>query len=76
MENDKNPQAKEACCIPKKKAVKCNDVTSAVYCMGFIGSAVYFIQHATSFWNGVLGVLKAIVWPTILVYKLLELLKM
>jgi len=43
----------------------------AVYGLGFIGSAVYFIQHATSFGVGLLGLLKAIVWPAILVYKFL-----
>jgi hypothetical protein len=42
--------------------------------LGFVGAAIYFIQHATTFWGGVLGILKAMVWPAILVYKLLELL--
>lgn len=39
--------------------------------MAFIGALVYFLQHASTFWMGVLGVLKAIVWPAILVYRLL-----
>lgn len=47
-----------------------------VYCLGFIGSAYYYVQHATSFWNGVYGILKALVWPAILVYKALELLNL
>ncbi len=50
--------------------------SSAVYGMGFIGAAVYYIQHATSFGMGLLGVLKAIFWPAMLVYKALEYLKM
>lgn len=50
--------------------------SSALYGMGFIGALIYFIQHATGFWNGVLGVLEAMVWPAILVYKLLELVGM
>jgi hypothetical protein len=41
----------------------------AVYGLGFIGAAVYFIGHANSFWVGVLGFLKAIVWPALLVYQ-------
>ena len=45
---------------------------SAVYGFGFIGAAVYFIGHATSFWMGVLGILKAMVWPALLVYKMLD----
>ncbi|MEK6850062.1 MAG: hypothetical protein AABX85_00635 [Nanoarchaeota archaeon] len=39
-----------------------------VYCLGFIGAAIYYISNATSFWMGVLGVLKALVWPAFLVY--------
>lgn len=43
--------------------------SSAVYGLGFIGAAVYFISHASTFWLGVLGFLKAIVWPAFLVYE-------
>lgn len=49
--------------------------TSALYGMGFIGALIYFLQHATGFWMGALGILKALVWPAILVYRLLEFLK-
>lgn len=41
----------------------------AIYGLGFIGAAVYFISNATSFWIGVLGFLKAIVWPAFIVYE-------
>jgi hypothetical protein len=34
---------------------------------------VYYVSTATGFWNGVLGILKAIVWPAMLVFKLLGL---
>ncbi len=47
----------------------------AVYGMGFIGALIYFIGHSTSFAMGVLGVLKSVIWPVLLVYKALELLK-
>ena len=33
----------------------------AVYGLGVIGAAIYFISQATTFWMGVLGFLKAIV---------------
>lgn len=46
-----------------------------VYGLGFIAALVYFIQHAASFQMGLLGVLKAIIWPAMLVYKALEILK-
>ena len=39
------------------------------YFLTFLGAAVYFIQQADSFWPGVLGFLKAIVWPAILIYE-------
>lgn len=47
----------------------------AVYGLGLIGALVYFLQHSTNFWNGALGVLKAIVWPAFLIYELLKFLK-
>jgi hypothetical protein len=49
---------------------------NAVYGLGLIGAAIFFIQHSATFWAGVLGLLKAIVWPAIILYKLLEFLKM
>lgn len=47
---------------------------NAVYGLGFVGAVVYGIQNANSFWDGVLAVLQAIVWPAVLVYKAFELL--
>lgn len=46
--------------------------SSAVYGLGMIGAAIYFIQHASGFWMGVLGLLKAFVWPAFLVYDVLK----
>ena len=45
---------------------------SCLYALGFIGATVHFVSHATSLWTGVVGFLKAIVWPAILVYEALE----
>jgi len=53
-----------------------NGIPGPVYGLGVIGGAVYYIQHAATIWAGVLGILKVLVWPAMLVYKLLELLKM
>ena len=44
----------------------------AVYGMGLIGAAVFYISHAATFWLGALGFLKAIVWPAFLVYGVLK----
>lgn len=42
------------------------------YGLGFIGAVVYFIQHADTFRAGVLGFLKALVWPAFLIYELFK----
>jgi hypothetical protein len=70
---------KEVPVIETNEEKKCKNngmPCSVVYGLGFIGAAVYFIQHAPTFWMGVLGFLKALVWPALLIYKLLEFLKM
>ena len=58
----------------KNSCVKCSG--GAVYGFGFIGAAIYFIGKAATFGAGVLGFLKAIVWPAVLVYGLLKYLGM
>lgn len=54
----------------KERSNKMNDNASsgALYGLGVIGAVIYFISTATSFWMGVLGVLKAMVWPAFLAY--------
>ncbi len=47
-----------------------------VYGLAFLGAVIYYIAHAATFWAGVLGFLKAIVWPVFVVYKLMEFLKL
>ena len=47
-----------------------------VYGFGVIGALVYFLQSATSFWDGVYGVFQALVWPAYLVYGLFHFLRM
>lgn len=68
---------KDTCC--DQKNVKKNagaGMGGGVYGLAFIGALVYFIQHADTFWIGVLGFFKALFWPAFLIYKLLEFLKM
>jgi len=73
MTNDKNSCTNNH---EGKRAMKTNGISGGVYGLAFIGAAIYFIQHAASFWEGVFGFFKALFWPAILMYKLLELLKM
>jgi len=73
MTDEKNSSAHEH---QEKKAVRDNGILGGIYGMAFIGAAVYYIQHAATFWEGVLGFIKALFWPAMLMYKLLEFLKM
>jgi hypothetical protein len=59
-----------------RNPMKENGAFGGIYGLAFVGAAVYYIQHALTFWEGVLGFLKALVWPAVLIYKLLEFLKM
>lgn len=56
----------------KDKVVHHSTSSNAVYGLGFIGAAVYYITQATGFWMGIVGFLKAIVWPAFLVYEALK----
>ena len=44
----------------------------AVYGLGLIGSAIYYFQAADEFWEFVLAIPKALVWPAIVVFELLK----
>lgn len=46
--------------------------SGSIYGIGFIGAVIYYISTATDFWMGLLGFLKALVWPAFLVYELLN----
>ena len=56
----------------KDKVIHHSTSGNAVYGLGLIGAAVYYIMQATGFWMGVLGFLKALVWPAFLVYEALK----
>lgn len=40
--------------------------------LSFIGAAVYFVGQVDGFWNIILALIKAAVWPAILVYNILQ----
>jgi hypothetical protein len=56
----------------REKVIHHSNSSNAVYGLGFVGAAIYFIMQATSFWMGVFGFLKAIIWPAFLVYEALK----
>jgi hypothetical protein len=53
-----------------------NNSAGVLYGFGFLGAVIYYISSATSFGMGVLGFLKALVWPAFLVYELFQYLEM
>ena len=72
--------------IKKLESINCKDkkgikkhagsgAAGTVWFLGFVGAVIYFIQQATTFGTGVVGLFKALVWPAFLVHKLLEFLK-
>jgi hypothetical protein len=77
MKKTKKECKTEACdckcgCHHHKKMGGCG----AIYGLGFLGAVVYFIATAATFGLGVLGFLKALVWPAFLVYALMKYLGM
>lgn len=46
------------------------------YFFAFIGVMAYNLQQVSGFWPDVLAVLKAIVWPAFLLYKVFSMLHM
>lgn len=60
----------------KTKVVYKGAANAPVYGLGLIGAWVYYLGQAETFWIGVLGILKGIVWPAMLVYELLKYLNM
>jgi hypothetical protein len=57
------------------RGMRDNGMSGSIYGLAFIGALIYFIQQATTFWIGILGFFKALFWPAVLIYKLLEFLK-
>ncbi len=58
------------------KVIQRGGASEAVYGLGLIGAWVYYFTHAATFWIGVLGFFKGIVWPGMLVYEALKYLHM
>ncbi len=60
----------------KKHNITCHGASDAIYGLGMIGAAYYFVTTATGFWVGVLGIIKAFFWPAFVVYEVLKYFKM
>ncbi len=72
---EKIEKAFDCNCDNKSNDCNCKSSMSSnncVYGLGVIGAAIFFMAKATSFWAGVLAILKALVWPVFMVYELLK----
>ena len=58
--------------IVRTKVIHQGGASEAVYGMGLIGAWVYYLSHAGTFWLVVLGILKGIVWPAMLVFEAMK----
>ncbi len=74
---------KNGCCEGEVKknwfSKGCSTATGcggAIYGLGFLGALFYFVTTATSFWAIVIGIIKAIFWPGVIVYGILKFLGM
>ncbi len=48
----------------------------AVYFLGMVGALVYYLNSAPNFEAGLIGFLKALVWPAFLIHKVFTILGM
>ena len=60
----------------KRKVSYRSGGSGAVYGFGLIGAWIYYLTHATTFWLGMLGLLKGIFWPAFLVFEVMKYLGM
>ncbi len=63
-----NKKVKETC-LPKNSCGACG---GGIYCLGFIGAAIYYLSTSTGFWGTLLALGKALVWPAFLVFEALK----
>jgi hypothetical protein len=54
------------------KGVPVTNDSEIVYGLGLIGALIWYLQQASGAGEHVVAVLKAIVWPTFLVYDALQ----
>jgi hypothetical protein len=79
MDTETSEQSTKSWCGWKgnmKKCMPCHGSGGALYGLGFLGALWYYHTTATSLLGGILGVIKAILWPAFLVYGLFKFLGM
>ena len=56
----------------KKVYVSSENWWSTTYFFAVVGTAIYYVQNAVGFWDGVLGIIKAMFWPAVVMYRAME----
>ncbi len=69
----KNAKIMPVCVKPNIRFGGCG---GAVYGLGFLGALIYYLTTATSVWVGLIGIVKAILWPAFVVFELMKFLGM
>ena len=62
--------------MTKGKNIIVNQCGGAFYGLGMVGALVYYLQMANGLGEVLLAILKAIIWPALLSYRLLGFLGM
>jgi len=75
MENENEKVIVQKCENKCKHSKGSTGFGCGIYGLGFIGALIFFIQNSATFSVGVVGFLKALVWPAFLVYQLFNFLK-
>lgn len=61
--------------MPKDKTVKIvkqGGPGGGIYFITFIGALFYFVDKADGFWEVIVAILQALVWPAFVVYNVLQ----
>jgi hypothetical protein len=56
----------------KYKVAYRGGASDAVYAFGLFGAWFYYLSTATTFWEGLLGIIKGFFWPGFLVYEIMK----
>lgn len=72
----KEKETKECCNKGSKTVIENRGGGDAVYALGLFGSLFYYLANANSFQTVVMGILKSLVWPAMLIYNLFKFLNM
>ena len=73
MDNEPcGPETKDWFGCNWKKHMHCHGCGGAIYGLGFLGALVYYLTTATSILGGIIGVIKALLWPAFLVYGIMK----